>query len=113
MEACDLVPAKILRYDCDRVIFQILDNSFVGDAVWEDVQTGQRYNNVVSYYNTCKIASLAEGQLRTLYVSIKRPSSNNQLSDCYHCQAVSQNPPQTKVDFDIIAKEPCDIPSIK
>ena len=104
---CDLVPAKIIRYDCDRVIFQILDSTAVGDAVWEDVQTGQLYNNVVSYYNTCKIASLTRGEMRTVYVSITPPASSQQLPDCYHCEALSQSPPQTKVNFKTIADFPC------
>ena len=104
---CDLVPVKIIRYDCDRVIFQILDSNAVGDAVWEDVQTGQRYNNVVSFYNTCKIASLTNGEMRTLYVSITSPASNQQLPDCYHCEALSQSPPLTKVNFNLISKFPC------
>lgn len=110
---CHLVPAKIIRYDCDRVIFQILDSTVVGDAVWEDVQTGLRYNNVVSYYNTCKIAALTRGELWTLYVSITPPASSNQLPDCYHCEALSQSPPQTKVDFTNIDKEPCEAPSVR
>ena len=103
---CDLVPAKIIRYDCDRVIFQILDSNAVGDAVWEDVQTGQRYNNVVSYYNTCKIARLARGEKIILYVQVEDHSNSN-LRDCVQCEALSQLPPQTKVDFSIITAKSC------
>lgn len=105
---CDLVPAKIIRYDCDRVIFQIMDGSAAGDADWEDVQTGRHYNNVVSYSNTCKIASLTNGQMVTLYVSIKKSGTQPKTTDCYQCQAVSANPPQTMVDFGDIATEPCE-----
>ena len=104
---CDLTPVKIIRYDCDRVIFQILDSTSVGDAVWEDVQTGQRYNNVVSYYNTCKIARLAKGEKITLYVQVEDPSNSN-LRDCVQCEALSQLPPQTKVDFSIITAKSCE-----
>ncbi len=110
---CDHVPAKILRYDCDRVIFQILDSSTAGDAVWEDVQTGQLCNNVVSYYNTCNIASLTDGRMSTLYVHIKQAARNPEPASCYQCQAVSQSPPQTMVDFTNIATQPCDIPPIR
>ena len=105
---CNLVPAKIIRYDCDRVIFQILDSTVVGDAVWEDVQTGERYKNVVSFYNTCEIASLTRGEMRTLYVSITQPVRNNKVPDCYHCEALSQSPPQTRVNFEMISKNPCE-----
>ena len=55
---CKLVPAKVLRYDCDRVIFQLLTTKAIGDANWEDVQTGQRYNNVVSYYNNSRSSEI-------------------------------------------------------
>ena len=108
---CKLVPAKVLRYDCDRVIFQLLTTKAIGDANWEDVQTGQRYNNVVSYYNNCKIAELANGEKITLYVTLKEPEINPAIGDCYRCQAISQNPPQTKVDFVEISKSPCEIPT--
>lgn len=110
---CNLLPAKIIRYDCDRVIFQILDSTVIGDAVWEDVQTGQRYTNVVSFYNTCKIATLAKGEMRTLYVSITPPSNPQQLPDCSHCEALSQSPPKTKVDFTNIAKQSCEAPPVR
>ena len=110
---CNLVPAKVIRYDCDRVIFQLLTNEVIGDANWEDVQTGQRYNNVVSYYNTCKIGELTNGEKITLYVSLKKPDNNTNNPDCNQCQAISQDPPQTKVDFAEISKAPCELPSDK
>ena len=105
---CDLVPAKIIRYDCDRVIFQLLTTTPIGDPDWEDVQTGQRYSNVVSYYNTCKIAKLTNGEKVTLYVDLNEPDINPVVGDCYRCQAISQAPPQTKVDFGVILKSPCE-----
>lgn len=106
---CELIPAKIIRYDCDRVIFQLLTSETIGDSDWEDVQTGQRYNNVVSYYNTCKIAEFANGEKVTLYVHIKEPLTNPAMPDCFQCQAVSQNPPQKKVDFNNISKTTCEV----
>lgn len=108
---CKLVPAKVLRYDCDRVIFQLLTSETIGDANWEDVQTGQQYSNVVSYYNNCKIAELTNGEKITLYVTLKEPEINPAIGDCYRCLAISQNPPQTKVDFAVISKYPCEIPT--
>jgi hypothetical protein len=30
---CTLIPAKIIRYDCDKVIFQLLTNELIGDAI--------------------------------------------------------------------------------
>lgn len=108
---CKLVAAKVLRYDCDRVIFQLLTTETIGDANWEDVQTGQRYNNVVSYYNTCKIAELTNGEKVTLYVSFKEPEINPAIGDCVRCQAISQAPPQTMVDFKEISKSPCEVSS--
>ena len=110
---CNLVPAKVIRYDCDRVIFQLLTTEAIGDANWEDVQTGQRYSNVVSYYNNCKIAELTNGEKITLYVTLKEPETNPKISDCFRCEALSQNPPQTKVDFGTISKSPCESSSDK
>lgn len=110
---CNLVPAKVIRYDCDRVIFQLLTTTTIGDADWEDVQTGQRYSNVVSYYNTCKITELTNGEKLTLYVNFKEPEINPAIGNCYRCQAISQAPPQTKVDFGTISKSPCEISSDK
>ncbi len=107
---CNLIAAKIIRYDCDRVIFQLLTTESIGDTEWEDVQTGQRYSNVVSYYNTCKISELANGEMLTLYVSLNQPDNNTNIP-CYQCLAVSQNPPQTQVDFVEISKSPCEISS--
>lgn len=106
---CELVPAKIIRYDCDRVIFQLLTPTPIGDPDWEDVQTGQRYSNVVSYYNTCKISTLTNGEKATLYVNFKEPDMNPVIGDCYRCQAISQAPPQTKVDFGTISETPCEV----
>lgn len=105
--SCNLVPAKIIRYDCDRVIFKLLNNEMIGDSDWEDVQTGQHYSNVVSYYNTCKIAEITNGRLDTLYVEIKKISENIIPQDCMQCQAISPAPPTTKVDIISISKESC------
>lgn len=105
--ACNLVPAKVIRYDCDRVIFQLLTTTPIGDPDWEDVSTGQRYSNVVSYYNTCKISELTNGEKLTLYVSIRQPGNNPNISDCYQCMALSQQPPLTKVDFTHVSKIHC------
>ncbi len=104
---CKLIPAKVLRYDCDRVIFQLLTPDTIGDADWEDVQTRQRYSNVVSYYNNCKIEKFTNGEKITLYVTLKEPDINPAIGDCVRCQAVSQDPPKTKVDFAEISKSPC------
>jgi hypothetical protein len=104
---CKLVPAKVLRYDCDRVILQILSTTLIGDASWTDVQTGQRYSNVVSYYNNCKLNSFTNGQKVTLYVELNVTNAGLVNPDCIQCQAVSQDPPQTNVDFVQISKTPC------
>jgi hypothetical protein len=106
-ENCSLIPAKIIRYDCDRVIFQLLTNENIGDANWEDMRTGQQYTNVVSYYNTCAIGPIANGNLATLYVTLKKTDENLFARDCIQCLAVSQNPPQTEVDFISISENQC------
>ena len=105
-ETCDLIPAKIIRYDCDRVIFQLMTKDILGDPNWKDTQTGITYSNVVSYYNTCKITEISKGEMSTLYVKLKKSDYDNQIP-CYQCLVVSQDPPQTKTDFEIIEKSPC------
>lgn len=110
---CNLIPAKIIRSDCDRVIFQLLTTDTIGDANWEDVQTGQRYSNVVSYYNNCKIGELTKGEKTTIYVRLKEPEINPAIPDCFRCEALSQNPPQTKVDFAEISITPCETSTAK
>lgn len=105
-ESCDLIPAKIIRYDCDRVILQLMSKDIIGDPNWKDISTGLNYSNVVSYFNTCKVTEITKGELSTVYVKLKKPDSNNQIP-CFQCLAVSQNPPQTKIDFERIEKSPC------
>lgn len=110
---CNLTPAKIIRYDCDRVIFQLLSTDTIGDADWVDVQTGKRFSNVVSYNNTCKIAELTKGKMMTLYISIAKGGIKADIGDCSRCEALSQSPPQTMVDFTIIDKQPCEVAPVR
>ncbi len=105
---CDLMPAEIIRYDCDRVIFRLLTSTPIGDPDWTDVQTGQHYSNVVSYYNTCRIAQITNGEKSTLYVNLLEPDNCPVIEDCVQCQAVSEAPPQTAVAFGNISKLACD-----
>ena len=104
---CDLIAAKILRYDCDRVILQLPQSSGMGDANWTDVQTGISYNNVVYYRNTCRISAFAPNcEKITLYVRAEQ-FENPSLPECFQCQAVSQNPPNTMVDLLEISLTDC------
>ena len=110
---CDLVPAKIIRYDCDRVIFQLLTTQTIGDADWLDVQTGERYSNVVSYYDNCKINKLTKGEMVSIYVRLKMAEPNPPIPDCYRCEALSQAPPVIQVDLLEVSKNPYDETDIK
>ncbi len=109
---CGLLPAKIVRYDCDRVIFQILDSVVVGDSSWKDVHTGREYSNVVSYYNTCKIEQLVHETKDIVYVTIS-PMGTGTLDNCMQCEALSQHPPRTMVDFTTISERSCEAGLIK
>jgi hypothetical protein len=104
---CELIPATIIRYDCDRVIFKLLTTENIGDAEWVDSFTGERHRNVVSFSNTCRIASITSGEKETLYVRLLKTTHQPAL-DCFQCQAVSTNPPQTAVEFTEISKLPCE-----
>lgn len=104
---CGMTEAKIIRYDCDRVIFQLLTNENIGDADWTDVQTHQQYSNVVPYYNTCAVNAITNGEIATLYVTVKKVVESNYDIYCNQCKVKSNYPPQTKVDFISISTEPC------
>lgn len=104
---CDLIPAEILKYECDGVVFRLTGNKAFGDAVWEDKTTGIKYSNVVFYSNTCEINTLTNGELTTLYVDVQKTNTPVQVTDCMQCLAVTENAPETKVNFNTISKEPC------
>ena len=102
-----MVPAKIIRYDCDRVIMQLLTSESIGDASWTDIETGQSYTNVVSYYNTCQVNALTNGEKDTIYVKAEKTTQNSIPANCVQCMAIAQNPPQTKVLLTRMDTEPC------
>ena len=105
---CYLIPAKILRADCDRIIFQLLTSESIGDANWVDVRTGQQYSNVAAYSNTCAISDiLNNSSTDTLYVNPIKLTDRTLVPDCYQCQAISENPPLTNVDFKEISLSAC------
>jgi hypothetical protein len=106
---CSLVPAKVIRYDCDRVILQLMTSQPIGDNQWTDVFTGNTYQNVVSYYNTCQVSTITNGELVTIYVKPELTQQDLSLPDCYQCQAISNNPPQTKVLLTEIQEVPCNM----
>ncbi len=106
-EDCQLIPAKIIRYDCDRVNFQLLTNDILGDSSWLDVNSGQRYTNVVSVFNTCEIAAITRGEFSTLYVNLDPTDQPLPPAGCVQCLAAAKDPPKTKVIFRNIATMPC------
>jgi hypothetical protein len=107
-DSCNLIPAKLIRSDCDRVIFQIISSDIIGDTNWTDVRTGLHYSNVVAYSNTCKISHLTNGVVDTLYVRPVKISEREINPDCIQCHAISDNPPLTNVDFLNISLTSCD-----
>lgn len=105
---CALIPAKILRYDCDRVILQLLTNEHIGDNNWTDVQNGNAYTNVASYYNTCQIASFTNGRFDTVYVKAETIHDDPFVNGCVQCMVASPDPPKTKIVLKEIQTAPCD-----
>ena len=108
-EDCQLIAAKVIRYDCDRVVFQLLTEELIGDSTWLDVNSGQSYRNVVSCFNTCEIATITRGAYSTLYVSMQKAEQPLPSAGCVQCQAIANDPPGTKVVFTHISTAPCDI----
>ena len=107
--ACSLVPAKIIRRDCDRVVFQLLNNDFAGDTAWTDMYTGIRYTNVVSYYNTCAVGQATNGNFDTLFLNMERLTSPLFARDCIQCMIVTiNNPVHTNVEVTEISTIACD-----
>ena len=105
---CSLVPVKVLRYDCDRVILQVLGPDAIGDSSWTDTVSGETYTNVVSYYNTCEIASITNGELQMLYVKLQPTTEHLFPPDCVQCLALPMAPPQTMVKLTEISTTSCD-----
>ena len=108
-EECQLIAAKVIRYDCDRVTFQLLTDELIGDSTWLDVNSGQSYRNVVSCFNTCEIATITRGTYSTLYVSVEKTEQSLPPVGCVQCQAIAKDPPGTKVVFTNISTTPCGI----
>lgn len=110
-EDCKLIAAKVIRYDCDQVIFRLLTNEILGDSTWLDVNSGQVYSNVVSCFNTCEIAAITKGEYSTLYVNPEKTELPLPAADCFQCQAIANDPPKTRMIFRDISTEPCvDVP---
>ncbi len=89
------------------MILQLLTTQHVGDTIWQDLQSGTSYSNVVSYANTCAIAMLTKGNMDTLYVRIENATENIIDEGCFQCLSLFTDPPKTKVDFKEISKSPC------
>jgi hypothetical protein len=107
---CTLVPVKLLRSDCDRLIFQSLSDKIKGDARWTDVQTGKTYQNVIADFNTCRLGALLNNQATgILYVDPAKIEYGNtsQPAGCVQCTAVSSNPPAISVRLNFVQTDSC------
>jgi hypothetical protein len=107
---CNLVPAKMIRSDCDRVVFQVLSNKVTGDANWTNVQNGKTYTNVVADFNTCFYSAFLNKVTDSIiyinpatveYVRTNPPPA------CLQCLAISQAPPATTVRIGEVSSIPC------
>jgi len=107
-DTCPKIGARIIKYECDRVIFQLLTDQYAGDADWQDPQTGQHYSNVVSWYNTCAVAEFTNGRLDTIYVNVSPETTDPLPISCNQCLALPLNPPNTKVEMRDLGTVPCD-----
>lgn len=103
---CDLIPAQIIRFDCDRVILQLETTKEMGDREWTDLLSGKKFNNVVSCYDICLIEQLTNGEKIKLYVNVET-ENGNLIPGCRSCQALSVSPPQSKVILTNIRTLPC------
>lgn len=100
---------KVIRVDCDEVVFQVMSDVLIGDPSWTDARDGQVYHNVVRYRNTCRIAEKTNGYSnKTLFVKWKKLNEPGPLdANCVECDAISPNPPQQWVDFTEFASQAC------
>jgi hypothetical protein len=105
---CEYIEAKLIRVDCDEVIYRLMTNEAIGDANWTNVMDGQVYTNVVRFRNTCWMAEKTNGYAhQTIYVKVKKIDQPVLPTNCYEYQAISRNPPQQWVDFLAISTTPC------
>ncbi len=105
-DKCKLIPAKILRYDCDRIIFELKTDQKIGDENWTNSSTGQTHHNVVACFNTCPVSEITKGKMVTVYVKLKETEQFFTNEACVTCPAVSTNVPDKQVDFLEIKSEP-------
>lgn len=103
---CELIPAQIIKFDCDRVILELETSKTFGDREWTDVLSGEKFNNVVSFYDICLIQQITNGEKIKLYVNLEE-DKGNAVPGCRGCQALSLNPPKSKVILTKIRKTPC------
>lgn len=105
---CSLIPAKLIRIDCDRTIFQLDTSLLLGDASWTDVSTGITYTNVVMNPKTCAIKQATNNySITTLYVDVTSTVDTGFVNGCPQCLAYSVNPPQHWVEFTTISAQNC------
>lgn len=107
-EESGLIEAKLIRVDCDGVIYRLLTSEQIGDAAWTNVIDGEVYHNVVRFRNTCLMAEKTNGYAhQTIYVKLRKIDQPALPANCVECLAISQSPPRQWVDFLAIATTPC------
>jgi hypothetical protein len=105
--ACAFVPAKVLRYDCDIVIIQVLTSDLIGDAQWVNVHNGNRYDNVVFVKTGCDPIGNRNDPFGIFYVKLGPPVTN--LLRCgVQCQAIPSSPPTTEKSILEQSQSACD-----
>lgn len=103
---CELIPAQIIKFDCDRVILKLETTKKIGDSEWTDVISNEKFSNVVSFYDICLIRQITNGEKIKLYVNLEVDNVNS-IPGCRGCQAISLSPPRSKVILTKIRTAPC------
>lgn len=105
---CELQAVEILRYDCDRAIFRFLQPNGQGDDSWTNIFDGRTYNHVSSATINCAWGQQLSSLPDTIYVKLREVNTLVRYADCAECQAISPEPPQSKMEITEISFVNCE-----
>lgn len=106
-EDCDYLEAKVIRYDCDRVILKLGEDAPMGEDNWYDASSGEHYDNVVSCLNICTIREVTRGVPdATVYVKLKETTRTNG-EICLVCSGISLSGPAVIVETTAVSASKC------
>lgn len=111
------VQGKIIRWDCEQVVIEIIDSLvLIGDSVWEDHGGSYRnpsrgiYHNVIAALNTCDIAEALSDRPKDVIIYFDIRKVNITQNDCANCDIFYEDKPKsTPVSLVNVSMQPCKV----